>query len=174
MSERHICDALLSLMNPKERHYWAQLRTALTAGQWRTHSPAKTPNGAPLSWSELFRKFNKHCRGAQDVANVASHTYTLALSISEDSLNEDEDNGVPTLGIDTECLISQERVEKIAEGYEDLQSLESSNLDVSTHHSIHDFSVLTIPSIDDPFRSSILRLRSRKSSSMYRSSRKST
>jgi hypothetical protein len=118
-------------MNPKERHYWAQLRAALTAGQWRTHFPAKTPNGAPLSWSELFRKFNKHCRGAQDVANVASHTYTLALSISEDSLNEDEDSDALTLGIDTECLISQGKVEKIEAGYEELQSLQSSNLEVS-------------------------------------------
>jgi hypothetical protein len=118
-------------MNPKERHYWAQLRAALTAGQWRTHFPAKTPNGAPLSWSELFRKFNKHCRGAQDVANIASHTYTLALSISEDALNEDEDSDVSTLGIDTECLVSQRRVEKIEAGYEELQSLQSSNLEVS-------------------------------------------
>jgi hypothetical protein len=119
-------------MNPKKRHYWAQLRTALTAGQWRTRFPAKTPSGAPLSWSELFRKFNKHCQGAQDVANVASHTYTLALSISEDSLNEDEDDGASILAIDTECLISQGRVKKIEAGYEELQSLQSSNLDVST------------------------------------------
>ena len=131
-------------MTPKERHYWAQLRAALTAGQWRTHFPAKTPNGAPLSWSELFRKFNKHCRGAQDVANVASHTYTLALSISEDSFNEDEDSDVSTLGIDTECLVSQGRVEKIEAGYEELLSLQSSNLDVSIHPSIpsiHDFAM---------------------------------
>lgn len=118
------------MSNPKERHYWAQLRTALTAGQWRSHSPAKTPHGASLSWSELFRKFNKHCRGAHDVANVASHTYTLALLISENSVNEDEDNDVLTLDIDAECLISQGKVEKIKAGYEELQSLQSSNLDV--------------------------------------------
>ena len=107
------------------------------------------------------------------MANVASHTYTLALSISEDSLNEDEDSDVSTLSVDTECLIPQRRVEKIEAGYEELQSLQSSNLDVS-HPSIHDFSLLTIYSIDDPLRSSILRLRSRKPSSMYRSSGKST
>lgn len=65
------------------------------------------------------------------MANVASHTYTLALSISEDSLNEDEDSDVSTLGIDSECLISQGKVEKIEAGYEELQSLQSSNLDVS-------------------------------------------
>ena len=65
------------------------------------------------------------------MANVASHTYTLALSISEDSLNEDEDSDGSALGIDTECLISQGKVEKIEAGYEELQSLQSSNLDAS-------------------------------------------
>lgn len=65
------------------------------------------------------------------MANVASHTYTLALFISEDSLNEDADNDVLTLGIDPECPISRGRVEKIKAGYEELQSLESSNLDVT-------------------------------------------
>jgi hypothetical protein len=119
------------MSNPKERHYWAQLRSALTAGHWRSHAPAKTPSGAPLSWSELFRKFNKHCRGAHDVASVASHTYTLALFISEDSVNEDADDDVLTLESDSECLVSQGRIEKIKAGYEELQSLESSNLDVT-------------------------------------------
>jgi hypothetical protein len=111
------------MSNPKERHYWAQLRSALTAGQWHSQFPAKTPNGVSLSWSELFRKFNKHCRGAQDVANVASHTYTLALLISEDS-PEGEDE-------DSDCLVSERRVEKIKAGYEQLKTLQSSNLDVS-------------------------------------------
>ena len=71
------------------------------------------------------------------MANVASHTYTLALSISEDSPNEDEDTDGLTLGIDTECLISQRKVEKIEAGYEELQSLESSNLDVSQSISLY-------------------------------------
>ena len=69
------------------------------------------------------------------MANVASHTYTLALSISEDSLNEDEDS-YSTLSIDSECLISQGEVEKIEAGYEELQSLQSSNLDVSPSHNL--------------------------------------
>ena len=75
------------------------------------------------------------------MANVASHTYTLALSISENSLNEDEDGDASSLGIETDCLISQGMAEKIEAGYEELQSLQSSNLDVSTHPSIHDFSI---------------------------------
>jgi hypothetical protein len=120
------------MSSPKERHYWAQLRAALTAGQWRSPAPAKTPSGALLSWSELFRKFNKHCRGAHDVAHAASHTYTLALCILEDSLNEDEDSDVLTLGIYSECQIPRGRAEKTQAGYEELQSLQSSsNLDVT-------------------------------------------
>ncbi|KAF8804168.1 hypothetical protein BYT27DRAFT_7170685 [Phlegmacium glaucopus] len=111
------------MSNPKERHYWAQLRAALTAGHWRSNSPAKTPKGVSLSWSELFRKFNKHCRGAQDVALVASHTHTLALLISDDSSDYD------SLGIDTECLVSEGKAERVKAGYEQLKSLQSSNLD---------------------------------------------
>ena len=131
LKDSHAVTSFSPIMsNPKERHYWAQLRTALTAGHWRADSPAKTPSGALLSWSELFRKFKKHCR-AHDVARVASHTHTLALLISEDSPNEDEDNGVLTLGIDAECLVSQGKVERIEADYEELKSLQSSNLDVS-------------------------------------------
>lgn len=150
-------------LNPKARHYWTQLRAALTAGQWRSHFPAKTPNGVALSWSELFRKFIKHCRGAQDVAHVASYTHTLALFILKDPTDEDDDN---------DCLVSEAVVDQIKEGYEQLKSLQSSNLDVS--YSPESFiSMFTFP-IDNPFRFSILRLCSWKPSTMYRSSRKST
>jgi hypothetical protein len=119
----HTCHTFSPMsLNPKARHYWTQLRAALTAGQWRSHFPAKTPNGVALSWSELFRKFIKHCQGAQDVAHVASYTHTLALFILKDPTDEDEDN---------DCLVSQAVVDKIKEGYEQLMSLQSSNLDVS-------------------------------------------
>ena len=45
----------------KDAFYWIQLRTALTAGTWESNAPAKAPNGVHLTWSELFRKFRKHC-----------------------------------------------------------------------------------------------------------------
>jgi hypothetical protein len=51
----------------KDRHYWIQLRLALTAGQWSSPTPAKTPKGIALSWSELFRKFNKHVKGCRNL-----------------------------------------------------------------------------------------------------------
>lgn len=65
------------------------------------------------------------------MACAASHTYTLALSISEDSSNDDDDNDISTLGVDAECLVSQRRTEQIQAGYEELKSLQASNLDVN-------------------------------------------
>src|SRR5260370_21435770 len=77
-------------MSLKERHYWTQLRAALTAGQWCSPSPAKSTKGDFLSWPELFRKFNKHCVGYKDVAEVASQTHALAKILLE-THSDDED-----------------------------------------------------------------------------------
>ena len=118
----------------KDRHYWSQLRAALTGGQWLAQHPAKTPHGAPLSWSELLRKFNKHCKGFKDVAEVASQTQGLALLLSASSLNEDEDREseaeIFQLQLNGECILPQERVEEATSGYETLKNLETSNFDV--------------------------------------------
>ncbi|THU76550.1 hypothetical protein K435DRAFT_770978 [Dendrothele bispora CBS 962.96] len=122
----------------KERHYWSQLRAALTAGQWLSSSPAKAPNGSPLPWSELFRKFNKHCRGFADVAQVASSTQALAvlLAASSKSKNEDQDEWVPeskegmyAMELGEECILPAERKKAGIEGYEALKQLESANFD---------------------------------------------
>lgn len=132
------------MSNPKERHYWTQLRSALTAGNWRSEAPAKAPNGSPLSWPELFRKFNKHCRGFQDVADVALHTYELASLLSENYSNDDEDGewlecksgGLGEfrkrgkLNIDGEAVLPTHSQEKALKGYNSLKELKSSNFDV--------------------------------------------
>jgi|SRR5882762_5228674 hypothetical protein len=116
----------------KDRHYWAQLRAALTAGHWSSPTPAKTPNGIALSWSELFRKFNKHVKGFRDVTHVASQTQALALLLGAKSrcedLTNDESNGSLALG--DECMLSEERVPEASEGLEALMKLEASQLDV--------------------------------------------
>ncbi|ESK91333.1 hypothetical protein Moror_2796 [Moniliophthora roreri MCA 2997] len=121
------------MSNVKERHYWTQLRTALTAGQWSSLFPAKAPNGTALSWSELFRKFNKHCKGFSDVAEVASQTHALSLLLSANSRNEDQDQPVKPheypLELGEECVLPEERVEEAKAGYETLKRLESSNFD---------------------------------------------
>lgn len=137
------------MSNPKERHYWSQLRAALTAGQWRSTYPAKAPNNTPLSWSELFRKFNKHCQGYSDIAEIASQTQSIALLLSARYTNEDEDievmddgstsNGVEViqdswkrgrLDLGLEGKLPEERVEEAAASYEILKSMDTSQFDV--------------------------------------------
>ncbi|KAJ3899328.1 hypothetical protein F5879DRAFT_1061659 [Lentinula edodes] len=120
-------------MSTKDRHYWSQLRAALTAGHWSSSSPAKAFNGAPLSWSELFRKFNKHCKGYVDVAEVASQTHALSLLLIANSKDEDQDEPVRPeeypLELGDECILASERVEEARLGYDILKKIESSNFD---------------------------------------------
>ena len=124
------------MATPKERHYWSQLRAAMTAGQWRSPAPAKAPHGHPLSWSELFRKFNKHCKGFEDVSEVASRTRDLALLLATDKLDEDEDEldlDRPQLHLDQECLLPTRRVADAQAGYLALQGLDASAFDVRSY-----------------------------------------
>jgi len=117
------------MSNLKERHYWSQLRAALIAGQWCSSSPAKTPNGTPLPWPELFRKFNKHCRGSQDFAELAFHTRTLgallATAIDEDVIGN---HIQPPLDVGNECIIPLGRAEEISVNFEKLKSMQVSNV----------------------------------------------
>lgn len=127
------------MINPKERHYWTQLRAALTAGQWCSASPAKTPNGSLLSWSELIRKFNKHCKGFQDVAEVASHTRALAKLLLEMRSEDDEEikareeklwpdlKGHGKLGLENEVVLEGTYLEQALSRYDTLKGLEPSN-----------------------------------------------
>lgn len=120
--------------NPKDKYYWTQLRAALTAGQWTSQFPAKALNGTALSWSELFRKFNKHCRGFKDVTEVASQTHALALLLASNSEDGDQDDSRKDvefpLDLGDECTLPQERIDEAAAGYDILKSMESSNFDV--------------------------------------------
>lgn len=130
-------------MNPKERHYWTQLRAALTAGQWSSASPSKTPNGHPLSWSELLRKFNKHCKGFQDFAEVAAHTRALANLLSEIRPDDDESGesadderltadtgGSGSLGVEREVVLGGAYLEQASSRFDALKALESPNFSV--------------------------------------------
>ncbi|KAG2018585.1 hypothetical protein CC2G_008007 [Coprinopsis cinerea AmutBmut pab1-1] len=126
---------------PKERHYWAQLRQALVAGQWLAESPAKAPNGALLSWSEAFRKFGKHGieaagvgaearERAREFKEVASQVYALAVVLATTSLNEDEEYPPGEEGrwfgleVGEECVVPDGRREEVIHGYEVLKGLE--------------------------------------------------
>lgn len=119
------------MAHAKDKYYWAQLRAALTAGQWSSPSPGRAQNGSPLSWLHVLRKFNKHCKGFQDVAEVASQTQALFLLLGADTEDVDqlglEDDDKLVLG--DECLLPLERIEEARGGYEILRSLDSKNFD---------------------------------------------
>ncbi|KAL0066997.1 hypothetical protein AAF712_005986 [Marasmius tenuissimus] len=114
------------MSNPKERHYWTQLRSSLTAGQWSAPYPAKAPNGVALSWGELFRKFNKHCKGYEDVAEVASRTHALSLLLEASTK---QDDSLYPLDLGEECVLDEGRMEEGREGYQALKKLEGGNFD---------------------------------------------
>ncbi|EGO23192.1 hypothetical protein SERLADRAFT_439938 [Serpula lacrymans var. lacrymans S7.9] len=118
------------MAHAKDKHYWFQLRATLTAGQWSAQYPAKAPNGTALSWSELLRKFKKHCKGFTEVAEVASQTQALALLLGANSTDEDQlgdEHSILVLGND--CILPEERIEEASAAYESLQKLNSTNFD---------------------------------------------
>lgn len=122
------------MANPKERHYWTQLRAALTSGLWDSDYPGKEPNNTPLKWSELLRKFNKHCSGCSDVAELASQTQALSLLLAANASDQSLDgNDIPPKGplhLDEECILSEERVAEGMTGFTALQAINSSNTEV--------------------------------------------
>lgn len=54
-----------TMQNPKAAHYTANLAGVLVRGAWTVDSPGAAPNGSPLSWSELVRKWGKHTGGSE-------------------------------------------------------------------------------------------------------------
>ncbi|KAJ8585710.1 hypothetical protein M405DRAFT_883707, partial [Rhizopogon salebrosus TDB-379] len=119
------------MAHAKDKHYWTQLRAALTAGQWSSPSPAKAPNGSPLSWFHVIRKFNKHCKGFQEVAEVASQTQALCMWLGANTANVDQlgvecDDDILLLD---ECILPPERIGEGKGGYEILKGLDSKNFD---------------------------------------------
>ncbi|PCH34790.1 hypothetical protein WOLCODRAFT_139578 [Wolfiporia cocos MD-104 SS10] len=121
------------MANAKDKHYWKQLRETLTAGRWDHSFPAKTPNGAPLSWSELIRKFNKHCIGQTSVSELASQLQALSLLISANSsdrsLDANEISSHGPLALGQECILPEERMEEALAGYNALKKQQTSNSD---------------------------------------------
>ncbi len=119
----------------KDKFYWSQLRAALTSGQWSSPSPSKALNGTALSWSGLFRKFNKHCKGYEDVTEVASQTHALALLLAASSKDDDQDDaprtGEYSLELGDESVLAEERKGEAQTGYDILKKSESSNFNVS-------------------------------------------
>ncbi len=92
------------MAHSKDRHYWSQLRIALTAGSWGSPHPAKAANGVPITWTDLLRKFNKHCHGFTDVAEIEAF-----------------------LILGTESVVADEHAVEAEVGYKVLRGLEAEN-----------------------------------------------
>ena len=116
----------------KPQHYWRQLRAVLTSGQWEDPTLAKDYHGRSVSWTNLLRKFHKHCPGHPDVAELASQTQALSLLLSANSDGLDGNGcgaeGVLVLG--GECMLAEERIEEALTGYNALKQLDASRSDV--------------------------------------------
>ncbi|KAI9464782.1 hypothetical protein F5148DRAFT_1276411 [Russula earlei] len=116
------------MAHTKDKHYWAQLRTALTAGSWGSSHPAKSFNGAPISWTELLRKFNKHCHGYADVSEIANQTQALALLVAGGPTDVELDGdqaGEDSLAPGAEGVVASEHADEVRVGFEALKALES-------------------------------------------------
>ncbi|RPD58162.1 hypothetical protein L227DRAFT_594388 [Lentinus tigrinus ALCF2SS1-6] len=115
----------------KPQHYWRQLRSVLTAGLWDARTPAKDTHGRPVSWSDLLRKFHKHCPGHPDVAELASQTQALSLLLSANCDGLDGNNVSPqgVLVLGEECMLPDERIEEAMAGYATLKQLDASRSD---------------------------------------------
>jgi hypothetical protein len=113
----------------KDNHYWSQLRIALTGGSWGSSTPAKAYNGTPISWTELLRKFNKHCRGFIEVSEIANQTQALALLIaagpSDGELDEEHRYLEGSFALGTESVVAGEHADEARVGFEALRGLES-------------------------------------------------
>ncbi|KAH9933971.1 uncharacterized protein BXZ73DRAFT_46077 [Epithele typhae] len=115
----------------KPQHYWRQLRSVLTAGQWDASMPAKDYHGRLVSWSDLLRKFHKHCPGHNEVAELASQTQALSLLLSANAegLDGNEPGEYGVLVLEEECLLAEERIEEAMTGYNTLKQLDASRSD---------------------------------------------
>lgn len=116
----------------KPQHYWRQLREVLTAGKWDARMPAKDYSGRPVSWSDLLRKFHKHCPGHPDVAELASQTQALSLLLSanEDGLDGNACDAEGVLVLGEECMLAEERIQEGLAGYNTLKQLDATRSDV--------------------------------------------
>jgi hypothetical protein len=113
----------------KDKYYWTQLRTTLTAGSWGSSYPAKALNGSPISWTELLRKFNKHCHGYTDVSEIANQTQALSLLVAGGStdgeLDGNESHDEESLVLGTEGTVASQHAYEAQAGFKILKALES-------------------------------------------------
>ncbi|KAF7986875.1 hypothetical protein HWV62_12618 [Athelia sp. TMB] len=110
----------------KLSHYTHALHNALLSGQYDTPSPsaAVTPNGAPLEWAELLRKFTKHTQRA-GTAGVARNTRELGMLIPDDTPSVTGKGGEGELALGRECVLADLGRTEADAGYAQLQALDA-------------------------------------------------
>ena len=116
----------------KDKHYWSQLRIALTAGSWGSSYPARAFKGGPISWTDLLRKFKKHCHGYADVSEIANQTQALALLVAGGPTDHELDgigyHHEELLILGTESVVADEHAVEAEVGYKVLRGLEAENI----------------------------------------------
>jgi hypothetical protein len=139
----------------KDKHYWTQLRTAITAGQWDSELPGKDPKGYTLNWANLLRKFNKHCPGQNEFAEVVSQTHHLYLQLAAGQQKSATvgpgTSHTSPLDLGNEIILPEERRQEGLAGYDVLKAIpspsevSSSKLQRYTSHSMAISSRLYLP-----------------------------
>ena len=113
----------------KDKHYWTQLRTAVTAGQWDSDLPGKDQKGNPLSWANLLRKFNKHCPGQNEFAEVVSQTHHLFLQLAagrqKSAIGAPQHSQTNPLDLGDDIILPEERQQEGRAGYDVLNAIPS-------------------------------------------------
>jgi len=113
----------------KDKHYWTQLRTVITAGQWSSDVPGKDPKGGALNWANLLRKFNKHCPGQHEFAEVVSQTHHLHLQLSagkqKSAIDGSQRSLTSPLDLGDEVILPEERQQEGQAGYDVLNAISS-------------------------------------------------
>lgn len=113
----------------KEKHYWTQLRMAITAGQWDSELPGKDSKGYTLNWANLLRKFNKHCPGQNQFAEVVSQTHHLYLQLAAGQQKSATDgfqrSQTSPLDLGDEIVLQEERQQEGQAGYDALKAIPS-------------------------------------------------
>ena len=111
----------------KDKHYWTQLRTVITAGQWDSELPGKDQKGYTLNWANLLRKFNKHCPGQNEFAEVVSQTHHLYLQLAasqrKPAIDCSQRSQTSPLDLGDEIILPEERQQEGQAGYDVLKAI---------------------------------------------------
>ncbi|KIY62652.1 hypothetical protein CYLTODRAFT_426757 [Cylindrobasidium torrendii FP15055 ss-10] len=120
----------------KPAHYLLQVQLVLTSGTFTDENafPAKDAKGYPISWTELLRKFDKHCTGEHyaGIGLVARSVWQLsrAIAASEgDGPTEGEQETLYKLDPGATCILhGEKRKEQAREAYESIKKLPKSDI----------------------------------------------